>query len=60
VDDVGAFLGLDVQGTELSGLINPGVRLLWSPRPGRALFFDRTRHARPEVVIVPAAPGEEP
>jgi hypothetical protein len=53
VDDVGAFLGLDVQGTELSGLINPGARLLWSPRPGRALFFDRTRHARPEVVIVP-------
>jgi hypothetical protein len=23
----------------------------WSPRPGRALFFDRTTHGAPEVII---------
>jgi hypothetical protein len=55
LDDVGAFVGLDVQGTELGNLISPGVRVPWAPRPGRGLFFDRGRHAQPEVVIVPAA-----
>jgi DNA segregation ATPase FtsK/SpoIIIE, S-DNA-T family len=57
LDDLGAFLGLDVQGTELGNLIAPGMPLTWSPRPGRALFFDRSRHARPEVVIVPEPGG---
>jgi len=30
----------------------PGLPPTWSPRPGRAMMFDRARHARPEVVIV--------
>ena len=29
------------------------VLLSWSPRPGRGLWFDRTRHADPQVIIVP-------
>lgn len=52
-DDLGAFVGLDVQGSELQ-VLAPGLMLSWSPRPGRALFFDRGQHARPEVVIVPS------
>jgi hypothetical protein len=55
-DDLGAVIGLDVQGTELGTLI-PGLPPTWSPRPGRALMFDRARHARPEVVIVASAAG---
>jgi hypothetical protein len=53
-DDLGAFVALDVQGAELGSLAPPGLLPVWSPRPGRALLFDRARHARPEVVIVPA------
>ncbi|MQA98053.1 MAG: cell division protein FtsK [Streptosporangiales bacterium] len=50
LDDVGAWLALDVQGQELSPL--PGGQLLtWAPRSRRALFFDRTRHDRPRPVI---------
>ncbi|HSU09168.1 MAG TPA: FtsK/SpoIIIE domain-containing protein [Pseudonocardia sp.] len=56
-DDLGCVLGLDVQGAELGTLI-PGLPPTWSPRPGRALIFDRARHVRPEVIIV-AAPDEE-
>ena len=54
MNDVGTVLALDVQGTDLTPLL-PGMNLAWSPRPGRALFFDRAQHARPEVVIVPSA-----
>ncbi|GAA4675168.1 FtsK/SpoIIIE domain-containing protein [Pseudonocardia yuanmonensis] len=57
VDDVGAWIGLDVQGSEL-GALAPGLGTTWAPRPGRGLFFDRATHARPEVVIVPG-PLEE-
>ncbi len=53
-DDLGAFVALDVQGSELGSLAPPGLLPVWSPRPGRALLFDRARHARPEVVIVPS------
>ena len=53
-DDLGAFVALDVQGAELGTLAPPGLLPVWSPRPGRALLFDRARHARPEVVIVPS------
>ncbi|MHA6785065.1 FtsK/SpoIIIE domain-containing protein [Pseudonocardia saturnea] len=52
-DDVGAWVGLDVQGSEL-GQLAPGMLLSWSPRPGRGLFYDRAQHSRPEVVIVPS------
>src|SRR3954447_7017368 len=55
-DDLGCVGGLDVQGAELNTLI-PGLPPAWSPRPGRALVFDRARHSRPEVVIV-AAPDD--
>jgi S-DNA-T family DNA segregation ATPase FtsK/SpoIIIE len=54
-DDVGAFVALDVQGAELASLAPPGMLPVWSPRPGRALMFDRVRHAEPVVVIVPGA-----
>lgn len=53
VDDLGAWVALDVQGSEL-GALAPGMLLNWSPRPGRGLFFDRARHTIPEVVIVPS------
>ncbi len=53
-DDLGAFVALDVQGSELGSLAPPGLLPVWSPRPGRALLFDRARHSRPEVVIVPS------
>jgi DNA segregation ATPase FtsK/SpoIIIE, S-DNA-T family len=56
VDDVGAWVALDVQGTELQPFL-PGTLFTWSPRPGRALFFDRAQHSQPQVVVVP---GELP
>lgn len=52
VDDLGAWVALDVQGSELNALA-PGMMLSWSPRAGRGLFFDRAQHAQPVVVIVP-------
>ena len=53
VDDLGAWVALDVQGAELTSLV-PGLMLHWAPRPGRGLFFDRAQHAAPEVIIVPS------
>jgi S-DNA-T family DNA segregation ATPase FtsK/SpoIIIE len=52
-DDLGVIVGLDVQGSELGWFV-AGLPPTWSPRPGRALVFDRARHTRPEVVIVAA------
>ncbi|WP_007026149.1 FtsK/SpoIIIE domain-containing protein, partial [Saccharomonospora iraqiensis] len=49
-DDIGAWVALDVQGNELAPFC-AGQVVHWSPRPGRALFFDRTTHASPEVTI---------
>ncbi|MEU6645133.1 FtsK/SpoIIIE domain-containing protein [Saccharomonospora sp. NPDC046836] len=49
-DDIGAWAALDVQGNELAPFC-AGQVVYWSPRPGRALFFDRTAHATPEVII---------
>jgi hypothetical protein len=57
VDDLGAWVALDVQGTELQSLV-PGMLLTWSPRPGRGLWFDRSRHTDPQVVIVPTPEGD--
>jgi hypothetical protein len=51
VDDVGCWVAFDVQGTEL-GPLAPGF-VTWSPRPARALVFDRLRQHRPEVLIAP-------
>ncbi|MEU3272618.1 FtsK/SpoIIIE domain-containing protein [Saccharomonospora sp. NPDC006951] len=49
-DDIGAWAALDVQGSELSTFC-AGQVVQWSPRPDRALFFDRTTHSSPEVLI---------
>ncbi|MFD2418344.1 FtsK/SpoIIIE domain-containing protein [Amycolatopsis pigmentata] len=49
-DDIGAWAALDVQGSELTGFA-AGQVVHWSPRPGRALFFDRSTHMTPEVMI---------
>ncbi|AIG80813.1 cell division FtsK/SpoIIIE [Amycolatopsis japonica] len=49
-DDIGSWAALDVQGNELSPFA-AGQVVHWSPRPGRALFFDRTTHGAPEVII---------
>jgi hypothetical protein len=49
-DDIGAWAALDVQGSELSPFA-AGQVVHWSPRPGRALFFDRSTHVSPEVMI---------
>ncbi|MBW4719034.1 FtsK/SpoIIIE domain-containing protein [Saccharothrix obliqua] len=57
-DDIGAWLAFDVQGKELLSF-GPEQVMAWSPRPRRALFFDRFEHARPQVVI-PFDTGEEP
>jgi hypothetical protein len=56
IDDVGAWVAIDVQGAELQQFL-PGTLFSWSPRPGRALFFDRAQHSQPQVVVVP---GELP
>ena len=50
VDDIGAWLAFDVQGHELTQFA-AGQPVKWSPRPHRGLFFDRSVHARPEVVL---------
>jgi DNA segregation ATPase FtsK/SpoIIIE, S-DNA-T family len=52
-DDLGCWIGLDVQGSELA-MLAPGMLLNWAPRPGRGLWYDRAQHTRPEVVIVPS------
>lgn len=57
-DDIGAWAALDVQGSELASL-TAGQVVHWSPRPGRALFFDRTTHGAPEVLIPFDLPGHE-
>ncbi|MDQ3405410.1 MAG: FtsK/SpoIIIE domain-containing protein, partial [Actinomycetota bacterium] len=49
-DDIGAWVALDVQGSELNTLA-AGNLLDWSPRPHRAIFFDRSTHSRPDVLI---------
>jgi S-DNA-T family DNA segregation ATPase FtsK/SpoIIIE len=52
--DLGALVGLNVQGNDFSKLLgtypdNSG----WSPREARGLFYDRSRMAKPEVIVVP-------
>lgn len=51
VDDVGCWVAFDVQGGEL-GPLAPGM-VSWSPRPHRALMFDRFSQQHPEVLIAP-------
>ncbi|WP_019855592.1 FtsK/SpoIIIE domain-containing protein [Actinopolyspora mortivallis] len=49
-DDVGAWVAFDVQGQELAPLA-AGQLITWSPRARRGLFFDRSTHSHPEVVL---------
>lgn len=51
VDDIGCWVAFDVQGGEL-GTLAPGM-VSWSPRPSRALVFDRFSQQQPEVLIAP-------
>jgi S-DNA-T family DNA segregation ATPase FtsK/SpoIIIE len=50
-DTIGAWVALDVQGTELSPLSPQPGGPVWYPRKRRALFFDRSVHRTPEVII---------
>ncbi len=50
VDDIGAWVALDVHGQELSQFA-AGQVVTWSPRARRGLFFDRSVHTRPEVIL---------
>ncbi|MEV4317288.1 FtsK/SpoIIIE domain-containing protein [Actinocrispum sp. NPDC049592] len=49
-DDIGAWVALDVQGAELNTLA-AGQVIDWSPRPRRAIFFDKSTHSAPDVLI---------
>jgi hypothetical protein len=49
-DDIGAWVALDVQGAELNTLA-AGQIIDWSPRPKRAIFFDKSIHSSPDVLI---------
>ena len=49
-DDIGAWVALDIQGSELTSLAG-GQVVDWAPRPRRAVFFDRSTHAHPDVII---------
>ncbi|BCB84634.1 FtsK/SpoIIIE domain-containing protein [Phytohabitans suffuscus] len=50
-DAIGAWVALDVHGSELSPLSPQPGGPAWYPRPHRALFFDRAIHRAPEVII---------
>ncbi|WP_436526848.1 FtsK/SpoIIIE domain-containing protein [Actinoplanes sp. HUAS TT8] len=50
-DTIGAWVALDVQGADLSPLYPQPGGPVWYPRPRRALFFDRSVHRTPEVII---------
>ncbi|MYW73965.1 hypothetical protein, partial [Pseudonocardia sp. SID8383] len=59
IDDLGAWVATGVQGTDLVPLLG-GQPLDWTPTPGRALFLDRSRHGRPQLVILTDAGGGGP
>ncbi|GAB1642754.1 FtsK/SpoIIIE domain-containing protein [Krasilnikovia sp. MM14-A1259] len=50
-DPVGAWVALDVSGPQLSPLFPQPSGPQWAPRPRRALFFDRSVHRIPELII---------
>jgi hypothetical protein len=51
LDAVGAWVALDVQGADLAPLCPVPGGPAWYPRTRRALFFDRSEHRVPEVII---------
>jgi hypothetical protein len=50
-DAIGAWVALDVHGTDLAPLSPQPAGFTWYPRPWRGLYFDRARHRAPEVLI---------
>jgi hypothetical protein len=50
-DTIGAWVALDVQGADLTPLYPQPGGPVWYPRTRRALFFDRSVHRTPEVII---------
>jgi S-DNA-T family DNA segregation ATPase FtsK/SpoIIIE len=50
-DPIGAWVALDVHGSELTPLSPQGGGPIWQPRARRALFFDRSVHRTPELII---------
>jgi hypothetical protein len=51
LDAIGAWVALDVHGADLGPLCPQPFGPTWSPRTRRALFFDRSVHRVPEVII---------
>jgi hypothetical protein len=51
LDAIGAWVSLDVQGADLGPLCPQPCGPTWQPRTRRALFFDRSVHRVPEVII---------
>ncbi len=51
LDAIGAWVALDVQGADLGPLCPLPGGPVWYPRRRRALFFDRSVHRVPEVII---------
>ncbi|WP_305789556.1 FtsK/SpoIIIE domain-containing protein [Symbioplanes lichenis] len=51
LDTIGAWVALDVHGAELTPLSPQPGGPVWYPRRRRALFFDRSVHRNPEVII---------
>jgi len=51
-DQIGAWVALDLHGTELAPPLYPRAGgPAWYPRPWRGLFFDRAVHRNAEVII---------
>ena len=50
-DPIGAWVALDVHGSELSPYFPGTGAPPWYPRPWRALHFDRSKHRGAEVII---------
>jgi S-DNA-T family DNA segregation ATPase FtsK/SpoIIIE len=50
-DSIGAWVALDVHGNELSALYPQPGGPPWHPRAQRGLYFDRSIHHRPELII---------
>jgi S-DNA-T family DNA segregation ATPase FtsK/SpoIIIE len=51
LDAIGAWVALDVHGADLGPLCSQPCGPTWHPRARRALFFDRSVHRVPEVII---------
>ena len=50
-DAIGAWVALDVHGSELAAFYPGTGAPAWYPRPWRALHFDRSVHRGAEVII---------